>query len=184
MDLVPDQINERRELLGKCLGMAIIQAQSYANRLTDSEFLEAINGTCDTMLGMNMRRPELFPDFYFGRYYTIDNYRLLPGCRWEALEKDILQCLTVERQAREVIEFFLHQPDYQADFADVKARFTRCRKSLDSLMGFRLLCKLPARAKHNTAYALRGEVAPLIRRVLESPKSHEESVQAKDSCYR
>ncbi len=67
MNLSPDQVEERRELLQQCLSMSIIRAQSYANSLSDEHFLEAINGTTRDMLGMNMKIPATFPDNYFGQ---------------------------------------------------------------------------------------------------------------------
>jgi len=70
MDVSPDQLDERRELLQRCLAMSPIQAQSYAQRLSDQEFLEAINGTARSLLGVNMKRPVDFPDYYFGEFYT------------------------------------------------------------------------------------------------------------------
>ena len=45
MNLSPDQVQERRELLQQCLSMSVIQAQSYANSLSEEQFIEAINGT-------------------------------------------------------------------------------------------------------------------------------------------
>ncbi len=173
MTFAPDQIAERRDLLQKCLGMAIIQAQSYANKLDEEKFVEVINGVSRDMVGMNMKRPAMFPDFFFGQFYTIQNYKLQLGNQWEKVEGEILTCLVSERQAKEALEYFLHQPDYQADFAGVKARFTRWRNTLDSLLGFKLIYKLPATGKDRTVYALRGEIAPLIRRVLESPRAQE-----------
>lgn len=173
MDLFADQIAERRELLQRCLGMSIIQAQSYANSVSDEDFVNLINGASRNLIGMNMRRPDTFPDFFFGQFYTIQNYRLEEGNQWEKVEGEILTCLVSERQAKEVLEYFLQQPDFQADFTGVKARFTRWRNTLDSLLGFKLIAKLPGTGKDRTIYALRGEIAPLIRKVLASPKAHE-----------
>src|ERR1035441_855334 len=150
MDLAPDQIAERRELLQKCLSMSVIQAHSYANQLDEEKFLEVINGTTREMIGMNMRRPDSFPDFFFGQFYTIDNFQLSAGNRWEKLEQDILLCLVGQRQAKEVIEFFLQQSGYEADFSGVKARFSRWRTTLDALLGFKLIRKLPPRGKDIT----------------------------------
>ena len=173
MKLSPDQLQERRELLQKCLNMSVIQAQSYANSLTEEQFLEAINGTSRDMLGMNMKRPAMFPENYFGQYYTIQNWNLRTGNVWAQLELDILQCLTAEREAREVLEYFLNQPGFQADFTVIKARFKRWRNTLDSLLGFRLIRKLPGTAKDVTTYALYAEMVSLLRRVLASPRSLE-----------
>ncbi|HUW19792.1 MAG TPA: hypothetical protein VMW16_10870 [Sedimentisphaerales bacterium] len=173
MLLSPDQVQERRELLQQCLNMSIIQAQSYANSLSEEQFLEAINGTTRNMLGMNMRPPATFPENYFGQYYTIQNAKLRPGNVWDQIELDILQCLTAEREAREVLEYFLNQPAFQADFTVIKARFRRWRNTLDSLLGFKLIRKLPGTAKDVTTYALYAEMVPLLRRVLDSPRSHE-----------
>jgi hypothetical protein len=173
MAISPDQLDERRELLQRCLGMSVIQAQSYAQRLSEEEFLEAINGTASNLLGMNMKRPEDFPDDYFGQYYTIQNGKIIAGNVWEQLELDIIQCLTKEAEAREVLEFLLNQPEYRADFAGIKARFRRWRNTLDSLMGYKLIRKLPARVKDVTTYALYAEMVALLRRVLASPKSQE-----------
>ncbi len=173
MNLSPDQVQERRELLQQCLNMSIIQAQSYANSLSEEQFLEAINGTTRNMLGMNMKRPAGFPENYFGQYYTIQNWSVHAGNVWPQLELDVLQCLTAEREAREVLEYFLNQPGFQADFTVIKARFRRWRNTLDSLLGFKLIRKLPGTAKDVTTYALYGEMVPLLRRVLASPKSQE-----------
>ncbi|MCJ7720306.1 MAG: hypothetical protein MUO36_02440, partial [Candidatus Hadarchaeum sp.] len=173
MNLSPDQLQERRELLQQCLNMSVIQAQSYANSLSEEQFIEAINGTTRDMLGMNMRPPAAFPDNYFGQYYTIQNGKLQPGNVWDQVELDILQCLTAEREAREVLEYFLNQPGFQADFTVIKARFRRWRNTLDSLLGFKLIRKLPGTAKDVTTYALYAEMIPLLRRVLASPKSQE-----------
>ena len=173
MNLSPDQLQERRELLQKCLNMSVIRAQSYANSLSEEQFLEAINGTTRDMLGMNIKRPATFPDNYFGQYYTIQNSKLQPGNVWNQLELDILQCLTAEREAREVLEYFLNQPGFQADFTVIKARFKRWRNTLDSLLGFRLIRKLPGTAKDVTTYALYAEMVSLLRRVLASPRSKE-----------
>ena len=173
MNLSPDQLQERRELLQQCLNMSVIQAQSYANSLSEEQFLEAINGTTRNMLGMNMKRPVTFPDNYFGQYYTIQNGNLQPGNVWNQLELDILQCLTAEREAREVLEYFLNQPGFQADFTVIKARFKRWRNTLDSLLGFKLIRKLPGTAKDVTTYALYAEMVSLLRRVLSSPRSLE-----------
>jgi len=101
MNLSPDQLQERRELLQQCLNMSVIQAQSYASSLSEEQFLEAINGTTRNMLGMNMRPPATFPDNYFGQYYTIQNGKLRPGNVWNQVELDILQCVTAEREDRE-----------------------------------------------------------------------------------
>jgi len=173
MNLSPDQVDERRELLQQCLSMSIIRAQSYANSLSDEQFLEAINGTTRNMLGMNMKIPATFPDNYFGQYYTIQNGRLRSGNVWNQLELDILQCLTAEQEAREVLEYFLNQPGFQADFTVIKARFRRWRNTLDSLLGFKLIRKLPASAKDVTTYALYAEMVSLLQRVLASPRSQE-----------
>jgi len=173
MNLSPDQLKERRELLQLCLNMSVIQAQSYANSLSEEQFLEAINATTRDMLGMNMRRPATFPDNYFGQYYTIQDGKVQAGNVWEQLELDILQCLTAEREAREVLEYFLNQPGFKADFTVIKARFRRWRNTLDSLLGFKLIRKLPATAKDVTTYALYAEMVSLLRRVLASPRSKE-----------
>jgi len=173
MNLSPDQVDERRELLQKCLNMSVIRAQSYANSLSEEQFLEAINGTTRDMLGMNMKRPATFPENYFGQYYTIQNWNLLQGNVWNQLELDILQCLTAEREAREVLEYFLNQPGFKADFTVIKARFKRWRNTLDSLLGFKLIRKLPGTAKDVTTYALYAEMVSLLRRVLASPRSLE-----------
>jgi len=173
MNLSPDQVEERRDLLRQCLSMSIIRAQSYANSLSDEQFLEAINGTTRDMLGMNMKRPATFPENYFGQYYTIQNWNLRTGNVWHQLELDILQCLTAEQEAREVLEYFLNQPGFQADFTVIKARFRRWRNTLDSLLGFKLIRKLPASAKDVTTYALYAEMVSLLQRVLASPRSQE-----------
>jgi len=173
MNLSPDQLQERRELLQKCLSMSVIQAQSYANSLSEEQFLEAINGTTRNMLGMNMKIPATFPDNYFGQYYTIQNGKLRTGNVWNQVELDILQCLTAEREAREVLEYFLNQPGFKADFTVIKARFRRWRNTLDSLLGFKLIRKLPGTAKDVTTYALYAEMVSLLRRVLASPRSQE-----------
>ena len=173
MDVSPDQLDERRELLQRCLAMSPIQAQSYAQRLSDQEFLEAINGTARSLLGVNMKRPVDFPDYYFGEFYTIQNAQVIAGNVWEQLELDILQCLTMEQEAREVLEFLLNQPGFQADFTGIKARFRRWRNTLDSLLGFKLIRKLPARVKDVTTYALYAEMVALLRRVLASPASQD-----------
>lgn len=173
MNLSPDQVDERRELLQRCLNMSIIQAQSYANSLSEEHFLEAINGTSRNMLGMNMKIPATFPDNFFGQYYTIQNGILRSGNVWDQVELDILQCLTAEREAREVLEYFLDQPGLQADFTVIKARFKRWRNTLDSLLGFKLIRKLPGTAKDVTTYGLYAEMIPLLRRVLASPRSQE-----------
>jgi hypothetical protein len=173
MNLSPDQVDERRELLQLCLNMSIIQAQSYANSLSEEHFLEAINGTARNMLGMNMKIPATFPDNYFGQHYTIQNGKLRSGNVWDQIELDILQCLTAEREAREVLEYFLNQPGFQADFTVIKARFRRWRNTLDSLLGFKLIRKLPGTAKDVTTYGLYAEMIPLLRRVLASPRSQE-----------
>src|SRR4030042_7144254 len=173
MNLSPDQVDERRELLQLCLNMSIIQVQSYANSLSDEQCLEDRNGTTRNMLGMNMKRPANCPENYFGQYYTIQNWNLRPGNVWNQLELDILQCLTAEREAREVLEYFLNQPGFQADFTVIKARFRRWRNTLDSLLGFKLIRKLTGTAKDVTTYALYAEMVPLLRRVLASPKSQE-----------
>ncbi|HUT29710.1 MAG TPA: hypothetical protein VMX13_07960 [Sedimentisphaerales bacterium] len=173
MDLSPDQLQERRELLQKCLNMSVIQAQSYANSLSEEHFLEAINGTTRNMLGMNMKMPGAFPDNFFGQYYTMQNGQLRSGNVWDQLELDILQCLTAEREAREVLEYFLNQPGFQADFTVIKARFRRWRNTLDSLLGFKLIRKLSGTAKDVTTYTLYAEMVPLLRRVLASPRSQE-----------
>ncbi len=173
MNLSPDQLQERRELLQQCLNMSVIQAQSYANSLSEEHFLEAINSTTRNMLGMNMKRPVTFPDNHFGQYYTIQNGNLQPGNVWNQLELDILQCLTAEREAREVLEYFLNQPGFKADFTVIKARFKRWRNTLDSLLGFKLIRKLPGTAKDVTTYALYAEMVSLLRRVLASPRSLE-----------
>jgi len=173
MNLSPDQLQERRELLQQCLNMSVIQAQSYANSLSEEQFLEAINGTTRDMLGMNMKRPGTFPENYFGQYYTVQNWNLRSGNVWDQLELDILQCLTAEREAREVLEYFLNQPGFQADFTVIKARFKRWRNTLDSLLGFKLIRKLSGTAKDVTTYALYSEMVSLLRRVLASPRSLE-----------
>ena len=173
MNLSPDQLQERRELLQQCLSMSIIQAQSYANSLSEEQFFEAINGTTRKMLDMNMKIPAMFPENYFGQYYTIQNGQLQSGNVWEQIELDILQCLTAEREAREVLEYFLNQPGFKADFTVIKARFKRWRNTLDSLLGFKLIRKLPGTAKDVTTYGLYAEMIPLLRRVLASPKSQE-----------
>jgi hypothetical protein len=173
MNLSPDQIAERRGLLQQCLNMSIIQAQSYANSLSEEQFLEAINGTTRNMLGMNMKIPATFPDNYFGQYYTIQNGAIRSGNVWNQVELDILQCLTAEREAREVLEYFLNQPGFQADFTVIKARFRRWRNTLDSLLGFKLIRKLPGTAKDVTTYGLYAETVSLLRRVLASPRSQD-----------
>jgi hypothetical protein len=173
MNLSPDQLKERRELLQQCLNMSVIQAQSYANSLSEEQFVEAINGTTRNMRGMNMRPLATFPDNYFGQYYTIQNGKIGPGNVWDQLELDILQCLTAEREAREVLEYFLNQPGFKADFTVIKARFRRWRNTLDSLLGFKLIRKLPGTAKDVTTYALYAEMVSLLRRVLASPRSQE-----------
>lgn len=85
MDLSPDQVEERRELLQRCLSMSIIRAQGYANQLTDEQFLEAINGTTRDMAGLNMKRPGTFPDNYFGSSTpskTAGLSRAMSGSNW------------------------------------------------------------------------------------------------------
>jgi hypothetical protein len=173
MNLSPDQLQERREILQQCLNMSVIQAQSYANSLSEEQLLEAINGTTRNMLGMNMKPPATFPDNYYGQYYSIQNGKLRPGNVWDQIELDILQCLTAEREAREVLEYFLNQPGFKADFTVIKARFRRWRNTLDSLMGFKLIRKLTGTAKDVTTYALYTEMVSLLRRVLASPRSQE-----------
>ncbi len=166
--LSPDQVDERRELFRRCLNMDILRAQRYAVELSEEKFLEAINGTARDLLGMNMKVPADFPDNYFGQYYTIQNRTLAAGNIWDQLENDIVQCLTAERETREALEYFLNQPGYEADFTGIKARFNRWRNTLDVLLGFRLIRKMPSRTRDVTTYALYNEMAPLLRRVLSS----------------
>jgi hypothetical protein len=173
MNLSPDQVDERRELLQQCLSMSIIRAQSYANSLSEEEFLEAINGTTRKLADVKMKMPITFPDNFFGQYYTIQNGAIRSGNVWDQLELDILQCLTAEREAREVLEYFLNQPGFKADFTVIKARFKRWRNTLDSLLGFKLIRKLPGTAKDVTTYGLYAEMVSLLRRVLASPRSQE-----------
>lgn len=173
VEVEPDKYRERVDLLGKCLSMPVIRAHGYAMTLTEEQFLAAINGTVDKMVGLNMRRPAGYPENYFGEFYTIENYRLSAGNVWERLEADILRCLKVEPEAREVLDFFLNQVDYEADFTGIKARFARWRNTLDALLGFKLLRKLPGRAKDVTTYALHAEMVPLLRRVLASEKAQD-----------
>ncbi len=169
----PDKLRERLELLQKCLSMALIEAYSYANSWTDEQLVEAINGTVRKMTDLNMRRPAGYPENYFGEFYSIQNYQLSVGSVWDRMQGDILRCLKAEPEAREVVDFLLNQVDYQADFTGIKARFARWRNTLDALLGFKLLRKLPGRAKDVTTYALHAEMVPLLRRVLASDKAQD-----------
>ncbi|MBM4031375.1 MAG: hypothetical protein FJ291_06260 [Planctomycetes bacterium] len=172
-DVEQDKYRERVDLLGKCLSMPVIRAHGYAVTLTEEQFLAAINGTVEKMVGLNMRRPAGYPENYFGQFYTIENYRLSPGCVWERLEADMKRCLKAEPVAKEVLHFLLNQVDYEAAFAGIKARFARSRSTLDALLGFKLVRKPQRKAKQVTTYALHAEMVPLLRRVLGSGDARE-----------
>jgi len=180
--LQPDRLRERIELLQRCLSMSIDRAHAYANSLSEEDFLEAIRGTAGRLTGVGMKLPDTFPENYFGEFYTIQNRQLRSGNIWERIEADMMQCLTVEPESREVLDYFLNQPEYRADFAGVKARFVRWRNTLDALLGFSLLRKLRGRGKNVTTYALYSEMVPLLRRVLASPKAQDLPVIKSDAA--
>lgn len=167
-DIEQDKLDERVELLRLCLGMDVLKATEYAQKLNDEKLIELINGIGTDLLGKGMKKPATFPENYYGRYYTIRNGRLKAESVWETIELDILECLGSDQgeRIRQFLSYLLDQNNYEADFTTFKAKFIKFRNALDKLLGYGLIKKVTT--KDTTKYCLYKELVPLIRKILAS----------------
>lgn len=176
-----DKLNEREEILRLCCGMSIVQAKEYAQKLDDEKLKELINQISEGS-GVGVKKPISFPENFYGKYYTIQNGQLSIGSKWEETKKDILEVLASDQgpRAREVLEYFLHQPKYETDFSAVKAKFVKFRNALDKLLGYGLIRR--ETVGKLTKYSLYSEIVPLINDVLSSEETRKIPIIKSDAA--
>lgn len=166
--LPPEKLEEREKLLQLCLGMDVLKAKKYAKKLNDEKFVELINQVSADLTGKAMKKPKTFPEYFYGKFYSIKVGQLMVGGSWEEARKSLLECLASDQgtQVKQVVEHLLHQPEYTADFSEFKARYARVRNALDKLLGYGLIKK--TEDGKTVRYGLYAELAPLIRETLKS----------------
>lgn len=179
-----EKLVEREELLRLCCGMDVLKAREYSQKLDDEKFVQLINQIQEDLLSKGMRKPESFPENYYGKHYTILNSHLSTGSVWEEVKKSILECLASDQAERvkQVLEYLLDQRNYETDFTTLKAKFAKFRNALDKLLGYGLVKKVTV--KETTRYSLYKELAPLIREVLTSEEAAVMPVIRSDEAQR
>ena len=162
-----DKLREREILLQRCVGFDLIRAKELAQKMTDQELVDAINQVDQKVFGLGVKEPDSFPEFFFGKYYTMKNGKLATGSSWEEMRKNILEVLGSDQgpKAKQVLDYLLNQPSYTLDYQTLKARFLKAQNTITKLLGYNIVQKVKDKASDVTNYALYPELVPLIREI-------------------
>ena len=162
-----DKLREREILLQRCVGFDLIRAKELAQKMTDQELVDTINQVDRKVFGLGVKKPDSFPEFFFGKYYTMKNGKLSVGSSWEEMRKSILEVLGSDQgpRAKQVLDYLLNQPNYTLDYQTLKARFLKAQNTITKLLGYNIVQKVKDKTSDVTNYALYPELVPLIREV-------------------
>jgi hypothetical protein len=162
-----DKLREREILLQRCVGFDLIRAKELAQKMTDQELVDTINQVDQKVFGLGVKKPDSFPEFFFGKYYTMKNGKLAVGSSWEEMRKNILEVLGSDQgpRAKQVLDYLLNQPNYTLDYQTLKARFLKAQNTITKLLGYNIVQKVKDKTSDVTNYALYPELVPLIREV-------------------
>jgi hypothetical protein len=167
-----DKLREREILLQRCIGFDLIRAKELAQKITDEELVEMINQLDKKVWGAGIKKPETFPEFFFGKYYTIKNGKLFAKGSWEEMRKNILEVLASDQgpKAKQILDFLMEQPDYTLDFQTVKARFLKAQNTITKLLGYNIIYKTKDKTSGAVNYVLYPELVPLIKEIFSKEK--------------
>jgi len=162
-----DKLREREILLQRCVGFDLIRAKELAQKMTDQELVDIINQVDKKVFGLGIKKPDSFPEFFFGKYYTMKNGKLAVGSSWEEMRKNILEVLGSDQgpKAKQVLDYLLNQPNYTLDYQTLKARFLKAQNTITKLLGYNIVQKVKDKTSNVTNYALYPELVPLIREI-------------------
>lgn len=162
-----DKLREREILLQRCVGFDLIRAKELAQKMTDQELVDTINQVDQKVFGLGVKKPDSFPEFFFGKYYTMKNGKLAIGSSWEEMRKSILEVLGSDQgpRAKQVLDYLLNQPNYTLDYQTLKARFLKAQNTITKLLGYNIVQKVKDKTFDVTNYALYSELIPLIREI-------------------
>lgn len=162
-----DKLREREILLQRCVGFDLIRAKELAQKMTDQELVDTINQIDKKVFGLGVKKPDSFPEFFFGKYYTMKNGKLAIGTSWEEMRKNILEVLGSDQgpKAKQILDYLLNQPNYTLDYQTLKARFLKAQNTITKLLGYNIVQKVKDKTSDVTNYALYPELVPLIREI-------------------
>jgi hypothetical protein len=162
-----DKLKEREILLQRCVGFDLIRAKELAQKMTDQELVDTINQVDKKVFGLGVKKPDSFPEFFFGKYYTMKNGKLATGSSWEEMRKNILEVLGSDQgpKAKQILDYLLNQPNYTLDYQTLKARFLKAQNTITKLLGYNIVQKVKDKTSDVTNYALYSELVPLIREI-------------------
>jgi hypothetical protein len=126
-----------------------------------------INQLDKKVWGAGIKKPETFPEFFFGKYYTIKNGKLFAKGAWEEMRKNILEVLASDQgpKAKQILDFLMEQPDYTLDYQTLKARFLKAQNTITKLLGYNIVYKTKDKVSGATNYVLYPELVPLIKEI-------------------
>ena len=169
-EIPKEKLDEKITIIQKCTGLGLIKARELALKLNDEQLIEMINRIDEKVWATGVKKPETFPKFFYGKYYTIKNGKLEAKSCWEEMRKNILEILFSDQGpiAKQMLEYLLDQPDYSMDHNTLQARFLKGQNTVTRLLGYNILFKDVDKNKNITKYTLYPELAPLVREILTS----------------
>lgn len=162
-----DKLREREILLQRCIGFDLIRAKEVAQKVTDQELEEMINRLDEKVWSAGVKKPDSFPEFFYGKYYTIKSGKLEAKSSWEEMRRNILEVLSSDQgpRAKQILDYLLEQPNYTLDYQTLKARFLKAQNTITKLLGYNILYKVKDKSSDATSYVLYAELVPLIKEV-------------------
>jgi len=166
-EILQEKLKEREILLQRCIGFDLIRAKELAQKMTDQELVDTINQIDKKVFGLGVKKPDSFPEFFFGKYYTMKNNKLAVGSSWEEMRKSILEVLGSDQgpKAKQILDYLLNQPNYTLDYQTLKARFLKAQNTITKLLGYNIVQKVKDKTSDVTNYTLYPELVPLIREI-------------------
>lgn len=162
-----DKLREREILLQRCVGFDLIRAKEIAQKVTDQGLEEMINQLDKKVWGAGVKKPDTFPEFFYGKYYTIKNGKLEAKSSWEEMRRNVLEVLGSDQgpRAKQILDYLLEQQNYALDYQTLKARFLKAQNTITKLIGYNIVQKLKDKTSDVTNYALYPELVPLIKEI-------------------
>ncbi|MEO0118547.1 MAG: hypothetical protein ABIK66_05440 [candidate division WOR-3 bacterium] len=165
-----EKLDEKILIIQRCFGFDLLKARELALKYSDEQLVEMINQWDEKVGKIGIKKPETFPEFFYGKYYTIKNGKLEVKSFREEMRKNILEVLFSDQgpMAKQILEYILDQPNYSLDHSTLKARFLKAQNTITRLLGYNILYKQIDKSKNITNYVLYPELAPLIREIFTS----------------
>jgi hypothetical protein len=174
-----EKIEERVLLFKKCFDYSTNDIDRLLSKVSaDDDLIELFKGAKTHYL--ELLKKKMASDIFYGKYYTVQKGELFLEGSWERIREKLLEGLYGDQGKLifEILNFMLKNSG-EADFASLKAHFSRLNNPLTILVGYGLVIK--EKIGESIRYKIPKEIIPLIRETLINFEAVESSLLAFES---